>query len=486
MRLKIILCLAVLSLAFGRMELAAQEEEKVAWTLSDCINHAYDNNLTIQQIQLNMELANKDYAQSKWNMLPGITGQANQNFDFANSLDPTTFTFVPANSNSTTFSLNANLVLFAGLTQMNLAKLNRANLDASIFDVETARQDAALAIANFFLQVLSFKESLEIAEKQVEIIEDQLDQSRELVNAGVIPEGNLLELEAQLANAELTVIQSENNRDLSTLSLKLALQIDPLAEFDIVEPPTEFDPLSLDLYMLEEVMDYALENQPSVKASMMRSQVAEAQIRVNRGSFSPTFSFNFNMRSNYFSLAQTRVGETSPIYPTIGFVNTTGDEVISAVPVTTPIFEKTNFGEQLGNTFNQSVNFSVNVPIFSRWQKMTNLQKSKIQLEQSELDLESTQNSVRESVARAHADAEAASKTYTASQKNAKAQTNAYEFAQEKYNLGAINALELNTTRNNYLIAESNLINAKYDYIFKRLILDVYKGRDIRTIKANP
>jgi outer membrane protein len=483
MNSKLYLCLLISTLVFSQWS-KGQDTRK--WTLEECINHAYDRNLNIRQIQLNMEQAMKDFNQSKWNMLPSVNATANQNWDFSNSLDPTTFTFVDQNSNSTTFSLNTNLLLFSGLSQLRAAQLSRSNVDASIYDVEATRQDVAIAISNFFLQVLSFKESLRVAEKQLEILEEQLDQSKELVNAGVIPEGNLLELEAQLANAELTVIQSENNRNLALLSLKLALQIDPLEDFDIVEPPTDFDPLSLELFELQDVMGYALENQPTVMAAQMRTDVAERQIQINRGAFSPTFSFNFNIRANYFSLAQTRVGETPPTFPVIGFVDGTGQSVVSAQAFSTPIFDKAGFGEQLQQTYNQGVNISMNLPLFSKWQRMTNLQKSKISLQQAELQLESTENTVRENVARAHADAEASSKTYLASMKNAKAQANAYEFAKEKYALGAINALELNTTRNNYLIAESNLINSKYDYIFKRLILDVYQGRDIRTIKANP
>lgn len=480
----IIIALVFSLLTFSLPLVQAQEAKK--WTLTECVNHAYEHNITIQQIMLSMELAAKDFSQSKLNMLPGVSAQANQNFDFSNSLDPTTFTFVDQNSRSTTFSLNTSLVLFSGLSQLRSAQLNRANLDASILDVEATRQEIAIAISNFFLQVLSFKESLKVAEKQLEIIEEQLNQSKELVSAGVIPEGNLLELEAQLANAELTVIQSENNRNLALLSLQLALQLDPMEPFDIVEPPTDFDPMTLNLFGLNEVMDYALNNQPSVKAAQMRTEVARKSVQVNKGAFSPTLSFNFNIRSNYFSLSQSKVGESQPVYPTIGFVNTTGDAVISAQPITAPIFEPTPFWDQLGNSYNQGVNLNMSIPIFSRWQRMTNLQKSKINLQQSQLELESTQNTVRENVARAHADAEAASKTYQASLKNTNAQKNAYEFAQEKYSLGAINALELNQTRTNFLIAESNLINAKYDYVFKRLILDVYQGRDIRTLKANP
>lgn len=483
MNSKLQLCLWVFLLAFNPW---ASGQSVKKWSLEECINHAYEHNLNIRQIQLSMEQALKDFNQSKWNMLPSVNAAANQNWDFSNSLDPTTFTFVDQNSNSSTFSLNTNLLLFSGLSQLRASQLNRANLDASIYDVEATRQDVAIAISNFFLQVLSFKESLKVAEKQLDIIEEQLNQSKELVNAGVIPEGNLLDLEAQLANAELTVVQAENNRNLALLSLKLALQIDPSEEFDIVEPPTDFDPLSLELFGLQDVMSYALDNQPTVMAAQMRTDVAKRQIQVNRGAFSPTFSFNFSIRANYFSLAQTKVGDSPPTFPVIGFVDGTGQAVVSAQSFSTPIFEKTAFWDQLQNTYNQGVNISMNLPLFSKWQRMTNLQKSKISLEQAQLQLESTENTVRENVARAHADADAASKTYLASLKNSKAQKNAYDFAQEKYALGAINALELNTTRNNYLIAESNLINSKYDYIFKRLILDVYQGRDIRTIKANP
>ena len=465
--------LSILAFIFLFLQVKSQEK----WSLERCIEYAFKNNVSIRQSEIAKKVNENNFLQSKMNFTPTLSADGSYNLNFGNSVNPTTYDFVQKTTNSNSFSVNGNLPLFTGLQQINNMKKSGLDLEASKQDLENAKNNMVLSIAQLYLQILQNMDLVQVAIDQKKMSEQQLQKTIALISAGAQPEGNRLQSDAQLATDDLKIVNAQNALDLSKLSLKLLLQLDPEVSFDVVIPVINQELIWDESVSAARIYGYAVTNQPSIKSAEYRLKSAGRSLAISKGAFSPTLSLYGSLRSNYFSESQTvKTLETYTLQP-IGFVPS------SLEPVYTILSDreitKTPYGTQLKNNFSQVVGVSLNLPIFSKWNRITNLSNAKLDLINNNLTLEAAKNKLKEDVYRAYFNAISAKKTYEANLKNTESLQKSYDFAKERFGVGSLAQIELNIIQNNLSFAQSELTRNKFDYLFKIKILDFYQGKTL-------
>ena len=439
------------------------QPQKTKWTLEECLNYATQNNIAVRQADLAQKISKNTYIQSKLNVLPTVSTNAAYSFDFGYSINPTNYTYVQQNSQIFSPSGQVNLTLFSGLQQVNTIKKDKYDLLGYNSDYLNSINTTALNVTNLFLQVVLNKELVKVAQKQVNISQSQLDVAKARIKAGTLAESAVYDFEAQLARDQASLISQQNGVDISLLALQIALQLPDQQSFDVIVPEINVGSvMAFDKMNVREVYQYALQNQPSVKAAQARVMSALYSLKVARGTLSPTFSVSYNVRDNYFDKATS-----SPTYSFSG-------GVLTVIPG-----EHINFKDQFNQNLSHGVTFNMSLPIFSGWQRMTAVANARLQYKVQELNVENANNSLRKDVYQAFANARGNAETYVANLKALDSQKMAYETAKKRYDAGLAAAYELQQSQDNLARTESNAVQAKYNYIFSVKVLDFYQGKTI-------
>jgi len=446
------------------------------WSLNRCIEHALENNIEIKQQDLSTALSEDRLQQSKFAFLPSLNSEASHAFNWGRSVDPTTYGFVDQNIQTTSLSLSTNLTLFNGFRKINTLKQAQYNQQAAEADAEQTRNNVILSITSAYLQILLSLEELNKAEKQQALSETQVDNTEKLVAAGMVPEGNLLEIKAQLARDKMAVTIADNQLDLAHLNLLNLLNLDPARDFEIDIPVLDIpDEAELEQRDPAAIYQTALTTQPVVKSSEFQLKSAEKTLSLARGSHYPVLSAFGALRSTYSSLSRKLIGAETVIVP-IG-ATASLDTVYSQTTI--PSFAETPYLEQVDNNFNQTVGLSLSIPIFNQWQTQTAVNQAKVSLMQLKLSDQLIRQNLRTEVYRAYTDAKAAAKRYAAAHESLEAQEKAFNYVNEKFQAGLVNALAYATASNFKTAAEAELLQSKYEYLFKLKILDYYRGEPI-------
>ncbi len=420
------------------------------WTLKECVDHALEHNLSVKRAAYTTDLRKEDITSAKGNMLPGVSASASQNFSFGSGFDAASNSRVANDRRSNSFGLNASMNLFNGFSNKNNLKQSKVSYEASQLDLEKMKNDISLNIVNSYLNVLFNKENLKISEAQIDISNQQLERTKELVDAGVQPYGNLLEVEATKVNDENSVVTAENNLALSLLDLSQLLQI-PNQDFDIEEISIDINSVALLYNNTEDIFSKAVANQPEIKSAQLALQNSETGIKIAKANYLPSLSLSAGLNTVYNHRQGIKDSKNSPVF-------------------------QFPFSDQLDNNFGEFIGLNLNIPIFSRGQVKANVNRAKINQEISQVNLDDSKRALRESVERAYINATATLKAYEAAEKSVKAQEQSFTFAQERYNLGATNSFDFEQVRNRLVNAQSDLVRAKYNYVFRTKLLEFYYG----------
>jgi outer membrane protein len=431
------------------------------WTLKECVDHALEHNLSVKRASYTTDLRKEDITTSKGNMLPGVSASASQNFSFGSGFNAATNTRVANDRRSNSFGLNTSVTLFNGFSNKNSLLQSKTSYEASKLDLEKMKNDISLNIVNSYLNVLFNKENLKIAQAQIVISEQQLSRTKELVEAGVQPKGNLLEVEATKVSDENAVVTAENNLALSLLDLSQLLQI-PNQGFDIEEIPVNINSVALLYNNTEEIFSKAVENQPEIKSAELALQNSETGIKIAKADYLPSLSLSAGLNTVY----NHNQGSEDDFFVPVDFNDPTGPQRLI----------KNGFFDQFDNNLGEFVGLNLSIPIFSRGQVKANVNRAKINQEISQVNLDDSKRALRESVERAYINAKATLKEYEAAEKSVKAQEQSFTFAQERYNLGATNSFDFEQVRNRLVNAQSSLIRAKYNFVFRTKLLEFYYG----------
>jgi len=448
---KLILLFPVFSLMFFTGSSAQK-----TWSLEDCIMYALENNISIKQQALNTNYSENLLDQSKIQMAPNLNAGANYGFAFGRALDQTTYRF---KENQTIMSNNLNLsssvTLFNGLQQRNTIQQNEFNLRASLQDLEKLKNDISLLLASGYLQILFNMELLQVSKDQHELTLQQVERTSKLVDAGSLARGSLLEIQAQAAGEELNVIEAQNLLDISFLNLTQMLDLDSVGDFEIEIP--EFGDVVREpiLITVGSVYNDALNVLPQVQGAEYRLKSAYQGLSIAEGGRSPSLYLNAQWGTG-FSDARQRI-------------NTESLEL-----------EDVPFWDQMNGNQNATVSLGLNIPIFNQWMVNTNISNARLNVISNELSLETTKMDLYKNIQQAFADATAAHKKYLATEEALISMEESFKYTEQKFEVGLVNTVDYNTEKNRLAKTQSDLLQSKYDYIFKMKILDFYRGIPIR------
>ena len=445
------------------------------WTLEKCVNYAIENNIQLKQADLNVRVSKGVFTQSKMQILPNLNANANQQYSFGRSIDPYTYEFSDNNIKSNNFSISSSINLFNGLQTINTIRQNNINLLSGIQDVEKLKNDIALNIAAAFLQILYNEDIYDVAILQKDITTQQVTRTEKLVEAGSLAKGNLLEAEAQLATEELKVINAENQLNMSYLNLKQKLDLDTVENFKIDKPQISNPEEKVYLPSVNQVYSEAITNLPQIKSAEFKVRSSEIGLSIARGKISPRLTMTGSYGTGYSS--SRMLGKYVPTTVEIG-KTASGESVFSTYSEYFP--EDYPFNDQIKDNASTSLSFGLSIPIFNNWYVNSGISNAKISLLNSEYNLELARKQLFKEIQQAHADANAALNKFFASKKAKISIEESFNYTQQKFDVGLVSNLDYNIAKNNLAKAKSDMLQAKYDFIFKTKILDFYRGNQIK------
>ena len=457
----------------------ASTGEKV--TLQEAIDFALKNNLSIRQNSLQVEQGLNTLEQSKWAKYPTLNGGTNFNVFTGRNINPFTNGIITNTVGSNGFGLNSAVTIFDGYQTRNGIALNQLNLEASRLDLQAMKNQITLNIVVGYLNVLSQQDLLAVAQRQIEVTQTQLERTQKLVNAGSLPETNLYDIKAQLANDELSVVNAENAIISAKLTLKQLMNSAADRDIDVVRvevPNPNIQPYPNSSAQVYEIAQGFLAD---VQAADMRVKASQKGVDIAKGLKMPVISATANINSNYTTAAEN-VSVTQRIVETeAGFVNVGGTRypVIAFVPTSSTTSEKINYFRQLTGNANNSFGVSVRVPIFNGYSTKFRLTTAQINQKQSEIQADNVRLRLRQDIDQAYVNLTNSAKRFSALGKQVSALEESFRAAESRFNVGSLNALDYSISKTNLDRARINLIQAKYDYIFRIKILDYYQNKPL-------
>lgn len=429
---------------------AVQAQEK-NWTLQESIQYALENNISIKQAELDLEASKIDKKEAIGSYLPSINARATNSWNTGLTQNVTTGVLENQTTRNFSAGASAQIIIFQGLR--NLRMLQRAKMSrlASKYSLAKMEDDIALFVANAYLQILVNKEILKVLEGQHQVTIEQLQRTQGLVDAGVLPSGDLLQIKATRADEAKQIIAAQNAVKIARINLAQTLLVEDYENFRIADEEYQVPLSSIMNKSVEEIIDAAEKERYEVKIAEQNVALAEKEVQIAKSGYYPSLSgfFDYNTRTSNRKL----FGERQP------------------------------FSEQLYLNDGISYGISLNVPILNGFSTRNSVQRNKInvmraeyQLKQSKLDLESN-------VYQAYVDAQGAAKAYEAAKVALEAQQLAYDYASERFDVGLSNSFELSEAKFRLTNAESQLIQSKYDYIFNLKVLELYFGIPVSELK---
>ena len=444
------------------------------WTLEMSVKRAIDENISIKQSELDYVDSEINRKNAVGNFIPNINIGSSHSWNVGLNQNITTGLLENITTQFSSMNLNLGVDIYNGLK--NIKQLHLANLRilSSQYQLADMKENISLLVANSYLQILFNKEFIKIQESQLEISKSEVERAKELVSNGVIPKGDLFEFEANLASVEKTLIDAQNNYTLSKIALAQLLLLDDYNNFEIADEEYDLEISSILDKSPQEIFAVAVSNRNEIKLFETNLEIAKKNLEFNKSLLQPRLSA-FYSYSTRIAYSDRLIGTGEFQNVPIGFVENTNQRVLTPVQSTKVVGAK-SFSEQFDNNAGQNFGLSLSIPILNNFSVKSNVNRSKVnilrnenQLLQKKLDLENTIN-------QAHNDAKGALKAYAASKKSLKSRELSYEYAREKFELGAMNSFDLTQVKQRFESAQSDLITSKFDLIFKIKVLEFYFG----------
>ena len=414
------------------------------WTLRECCDYAVEHNITIKQQENQCRQQEIQLSNAKNQRLPDLSGSASQNFSFGRGLTSEN-TYTNTNTSSTSFSLGTSVPLFTGFQIPNNIKLNQLNLEAATQDLEKAKNDIRTQVAQAYVQILYNMELADVAHRQISIDSAQVARLQALLDIGRASEAELAQQKATMAQGVLTATQADNNLQLAILAMTQLLELPTPEGFAVVRP--EIGEVSRDnIATPDEIYVEALATKPEVQAQQLRLRATENSIKIAQAGYYPTLSFSAGLGSNY--------------YKTSGF-------------------KADGFATQMKNNFSQYLGFNLNIPIFNRFQTRNSIRSAKIDRENQTLQLDNTKKSLYKEIQQVYYNAVAANQKLSSSQLATQSSETAFQLTQAKYEQGKATITEFNEAKNNYLKSQSDLTQARYEYLYQKALIQYYRGQEL-------
>lgn len=454
------------------------------WTLRECVEHALENNISVKQSELDKELAEIEKSDALGNFLPSLNGSASNSWNTGLTQNITTGVLENQTSRNSSYSVTLGVNIFQGLRNHRVYQRAKLSQLASDYGLSKMKDDISLFVANAYLQVLTNKANLEVLQSQNKVTQEQIQRTMDLVDAGVLPRGDLLEIQATDATEKQNIAVNENAVKISLLSLAQLLLIEDYENFDIEDEGYEIIDEGITAKNISEIIASAKENRSEIKIAETNLELAEKDFQISKSAYMPTLNafINYNTReSDRASGIETIIDPNNPVTLSdtpIGVVGSSGESVFGYEPNILGLREldALPFTEQLYLNDGVSYGFQLNVPIFNGFSTRNSVKRSKVNIKRQEFLLEQAKLDLESTVYQAYVDAKGAYKSFEAAQKALESQELAYQYAKDRYDVGLTNAFDFSQSKVRYDNTKIEANRAKYDYIFKLKVLELYFG----------
>ena len=417
------------------------------WSLRDFCDYAVEHSISIKQQQNQCRQQELKLSTAKNSRLPDLSASLGQNFSFGRGLTAAN-TYSNTNTSSTSLQLGTSVPLFTGFQIPNQIKLAKLNLEGATADLEKAKNDIRMKVAEAYVQILYDMEIADVARRQIDIDSAQVARLESFVKNGKAAEAELSQQKATLANSRLTATQALNNCRLAVLTLTQLLELPTPEGFAIVRP--EISGLSgisgVSGFTPDQIYAEALGVKPEILSQQLKLKGHEHSIKIAQAANYPTLSLSGGLGTNYY---------------------------------TTSGFKSDSFGEQLKNNFSQYIGLNLNIPIFNRFQTRNNIRSARIDYENQRLTLDNTKKTLYQEIQKVYYNALNAQSKEEASLQAMESTKDAFELMQAKYETGKATITEFNESKNTYLKSESDLVQARYENLYQSALIDFYRGKDL-------
>ena len=431
----------ILIFLLAGMNLFAQEKEN--WNLTDCIIYALEQNIQVRQSILTNLRNQVNKEQAEANKLPSVSASVRQNFSWSNTEGLTTGDSEFTGNNSSSYSVSSSLTLYNGSRLNNLIEQAELDMQTGFYDSETIKESVTISILNAYLQVLFTAEQVKNAGRQIESTTEQLNLAKERLNLGIISQSDYLQVKSQLASEKLSLANANSQHAIARVNLMQLMELPVSDGFSIVDPDLgesvnqNLTPLAAEVYAI------AMEIKPQIKSAEYSKESAALNKKIAEAGYYPTISAEAGLGTGYSNLSEA------------------------------------GYFSQLNDQISPSVGFSLSIPVFQKKQVKTNVSLAEINYQNAELQEIDTKNQLRKEIEQVCVDVVSAQTEYEASLEQYNSTLESYNLAEEKFKNGLINSVDFLYERTNYILAESELLQSKYNLIFSYKILDFYTGNPI-------
>ncbi|MDR1403504.1 MAG: TolC family protein [Tannerellaceae bacterium] len=439
--------------AFMLVFLSPLQAQTKLWTLEECIWYAIDHNIDLKQQEQQQELSEIAVNTSKNSWLPNLNASVGQNFSFGR-IQSADGTISSRNGANTSFGAQIQMPVFDGLRIANDLSAKRFNLQASMASLEKAKEDLAINITSYYVQILYNKEILNIAQLQVELTAGQVLRTEALVNAGKAPLSQLYDIKAQLAKEEVSMTEARNNVNLALLDLKQSLELERESTGFEIETPQLDDVVEASMGSIlppENIYNHAVVFKPQIKEQAYLLESQKKQLKVAQADYFPQLNLNAGYSSGYYHFYSGLVGSEA----------------------------NRSFGKQFSDNSQEMIGVTLSIPVFNRFQVRNNVRSARVNIVNRELLMENSKKVLYKEIQQAYFNAIAAQEKYVSSEKSVLASKEAFSYAEERYAAGKSTVFEYNESKTKYAQSLSEQAQSKYDFIFRTKILDFYNGMPI-------
>lgn len=447
--MKVISCILFTYLLLSTIEMKGEERPQL-WTLRDCIHYALENNITIQRNRINAASTQEDIKTAKADLFPSLSGSIGQRI--VNRPNNTNGTIINGDDISTSqnktsyngsYGIDANWTIYNGSKRLNTIKQQQLNNQIAQLSVEESEKTIEESIAQLYIQILYASEAVKVNDSILKVSTKQFERGQELFNVGSIAISDLSQLETQVSNDNYQLVIAQTTLREYKLQLKQLLELDGAYEMNIALPELDEASILNPLPAQEEVYQTTLSLRPEIEAKKLAVDVAALDIKKARAGYLPTLNLSAG----------------------IGTTNSNGNDF--------------SFGEQVKQNWNNSLGFTISIPLLDRRQTKSAIHKAKFQRQTSELDYLEQQKTLYKTIESLWLNANSAQQQYVAAMQKLKSTKASFALVSEQFNVGMKNTVELLTEKNNLLSAQQETLQAKYTAILNACLLRFYQGEEI-------
>lgn len=412
------------------------------WSLEECIDYALENNINIKRQKVGADQATNNHKQARRNLLPSASANVSHSYNFGKTLNRDIYEYVNQEFQYGDASASTSVTVFDGLRKINTIKKRKYEMLAQLQRIEEARYDVTMNVVTYYLMVLSAMEQKDIREEQLAVTMEQIEQVEQQIQVGKKAKGELLEIKAQAASERADLTAAKNELDMAYVDLTQVMNLDTTGQFTIEMPENLQITDKQNIEPTDSVYSRALSDFPSIQRARYELESARKNLKVTKGTYMPELSFGAGISSYFSSLSE-------PTY----------------------VRQMRDINVRTG------LQLSLSIPIFNQFNRRTNVANARLNVEDNQLMLQEQKQNLYKKIQRAHNEARAAFENYQANREALESYQQAFDYAEERYEVGLVDAVEYRIAKNDLARARSNLSQSKFNFIFRLKILEFYMGK---------